>query len=415
MTQTTSRSPSSPAITIGAVLVCGFVAVSLNTRVAFGQVGPLAPLGEFSSTAVTILGVLPPALMGICAPLTPLARRRWGDDRTLVIASVILLLGCILRPFGLGGLFVGTAIAAGATSLINVVIPVVVRTRFPASATGVMMGVYAVCMGMGSAIVAALMVPVARATGSWEPAIAVAIVPALLALLAIAPQWRHHTPVVTGAPVRHQPHRSAVGWSLLCFFGIQTLLFYTALAWLSTILVAGGTSASTAGIAQSLYIIGIGVGGFIAPTLAGRRSEHRVHILGTIGVCAVGLVGIMFTHNTAAVIASFILGAGFGAGQSLPGVLYAHRGKTPDRIAALSTFAQTGGYLIAATGPLLATGLHAATGSWNASVIAMLVLLVINAVFAQRAGHDGANNDQGPADQRATEVRPVASSSTNAS
>ncbi|QTI67958.1 MFS transporter [Gordonia polyisoprenivorans] len=399
-TRTTASMTSRAAGPAGAgvALVIGFVAVSLNSRVAFGQIGPLAPVSSFGSSTVTVLGVLPPALMGVCAPATRWARRHLGDDRTLVLASAVLLVGCLVRPFGLVGLLLGTAIVAAATALINVVIPVVVRTRFPASATGIMMGVYAVCMGVGSAVVAVMMVPIAHATGSWPPAIAVAIVPAALAAVAIGPQWRSSRPVVATAHARTDPpYRSALGWSLLCFFGIQTLLFYAVLAWLSTILVAGGTAVGTAGAAQSCFIVGVGIGGFVAPALAGRRGEHRPHILAVIAVCALGLTSVLLAHGAATIVAATVLGAGLGGGQSLPGVLYAHRGKTPDRIAALSTFAQTGGYLLAATGPVLLACLHALSGSWRVPVIVLMGLLAANAILAVRAGHDGRTAARGPA------------------
>ncbi|POX36930.1 hypothetical protein C3486_31000, partial [Streptomyces sp. Ru73] len=58
----------------GVLLVVGFVLLSLNTRVAFGQVGPLAPVAGFSSGTVTLLGLLPPLCMGLFAPLGAFAR-----------------------------------------------------------------------------------------------------------------------------------------------------------------------------------------------------------------------------------------------------------------------------------------------------------------------------------------------------
>lgn len=376
----------------GILLVCGFVAVSLNTRVSFGQVGPLAPVAHFGSTAVTVLGVLPPLLMGLCAPLAPMVRRRLGDERGLLMASLILLGGSLIRPLGMTGLMVGTAVVAGATALVNVLVPVLVHTRFPAARTGVMMGVYAVCMGTGSAVIAALMVPVTHATGSWHAAIAVAIVPAAVAAIAIAPQGRVRPPATAHGPQAthsHRVHRTPVAWSLLCFFGIQTLLFYAVLSWLPSIMVADGTSAGLAGVAQSVFIVGVGVGGFIAPALAGRRADHRPHILATIAVCAVGVLGVLLVHGPTSIACALVLGAGLGGGQSLPGVLYAHRGKSPERIAALSTFAQTGGYLLACLGPVGMAALHSATGSWTLPLIALLALLAVNALCGVRSGHDG--------------------------
>ena len=388
----------------GALFLFGFVAVSLNSRIAFGQVGPLAPVSGFSSTSVTLLGLLPPLLMGLFAPVTPLLRARLGDDRAMAVAAIICLLGALVRPAGMAGLMVGTAIVAAATAVINVLIPVVVRTHFPSSATGLMMGVYAVCMGCGSAVVAALMVPIAHATGSWQTAIAVAIVPAIAATVGLLPGLRSpaaHTPSTSSTPTpppsparRERVHRSPVAWSLLSFFAIPTLLFYAVLAWLPSVVVSHGATPSLAGIIQSLFIVGVGIGGFIAPVLAGRRRDHRRHILAVIGICALGLVGLLLGHGGATAVWAFILGAGLGGGQSLPGVLFAHRGQRPARIAALSTFSQTGGYLIAALGPIGMSAIHSATGSWTWPLVTLVALLAVNAVLSLRAGHDGATTAQ---------------------
>ncbi|GAC66551.1 MFS transporter [Gordonia soli] len=391
---TTALRSRAPLASGGIALVIGFVAVSLNSRVAFGQIGPLAPVAGFDSWIVTSMGMIPPLLMGLCAPFTPALRRRFGDGPSLVAASVVILLGCVVRVVGIGGLLFGTAVVAAATSVINVLIPVVVRTRFPASRTGVMMGVYALSMGAGSAVTAALMVPVTRATGSWTAAVAVAIVPAAIAAATIAPQFR-----APGAPKvadhsRFRPHRTAVGWSLLCFFGIQTLVFYAILAWLPSIVVDHGGTVGAAGTGQAVFIVGIGIGGFLAPAVAGFATDQRGHILGVIVVCALGVVGVLAAHGAILMLMALVLGAGVGAGQSMPGMLFALRGKEPDRIAALSTFAQTGGYVLAAGGPLAMSALHTATHSWTWPLVAVLVLFAVNAVGSRRAGHDGRDGQQ---------------------
>ncbi|MYS42102.1 MFS transporter, partial [Streptomyces sp. SID5998] len=89
----------------GALLVVGFVLLSLNTRVAFGQIGPLAPVAGFSPATVSLLGLLPPLCMGAFAPLAAVVRRRLGEERGLWWASLVLVAGAVLRMAGLPGLF----------------------------------------------------------------------------------------------------------------------------------------------------------------------------------------------------------------------------------------------------------------------------------------------------------------------
>ncbi|ORL27824.1 hypothetical protein A6I89_10680 [Prescottella equi] len=375
------------------LLVAGFVLISANTRVAFGQIGPLAPVAGFDAATVTLLGLIPPLVMGLFAPLAVVARRRLGEERALFAAGAVLLVGALVRMAGMPGLIAGTVIVSLATAVVNVLVPVFVRKRFAPERTGVMMGVYAMSMGAGSAVIAALMIPVWRASGeSWPPAIGLAVIPALLALVGTVPQLRHASRPGThaGATAHDRPKvlRTWTAWSSTIFFGIQTLLFYATLAWLPSILVAAGLADGSAGNMQALFIVGVAGGGLVAPILAAASVDQRPHILAIVAVCAAGFAGLLIAPDSVPVVWALILGVGLGAGQAVAGVLYARRGRTPDHVAALSTVAQTGGYLIAATGPILASILHDATGSWTTPVTAFLVLLAVNAVASMRAGHD---------------------------
>lgn len=105
----------------------------------------------------------------------------------------------VLRMLGMPGLYAGTIVVSLATAVVNVLVPVFVRARFSHRHVGTMMGVYALSMGVGSAIVAALVAPVAQASGgSWRLAVGIAVVPAVLAAVGIAPQARVHRPQPAG-------------------------------------------------------------------------------------------------------------------------------------------------------------------------------------------------------------------------
>ena len=124
-----SPSPA-PAAGASGALVVGFVLVSLNSRVAFGQIGPLAPVVGWGPGTVALLGLLPPLVMGACAPLARGARVRLGEERGLLAASVVVLVGALLRPLGIGGLVAGTIVLSAGIAVVNVLVPVLVRARF---------------------------------------------------------------------------------------------------------------------------------------------------------------------------------------------------------------------------------------------------------------------------------------------
>ncbi|MGY2063714.1 MerR family transcriptional regulator, partial [Nocardia gipuzkoensis] len=59
------------------------------------------------------------------------------------------------------------------------------------------------------------------------------------------------------------------------------------------------------------------------------------------------------------------LRTGIGAGRTIPGMLYVLRTGDHSTATALSTMSQAIGYLIGASGPLLATVLSSVSGSWT--------------------------------------------------
>ncbi|WP_371624120.1 MFS transporter [Streptomyces sp. NBC_01116] len=277
-----------------------------------------------------------------------------------------------------------------ATAVVNVLIPVFVRSRFAPRRAGVMTGVYALSMGAGSALVAASMVLVWESSGhSWRTAVALAIVPAALAAAGIAPQLRYAGGEVGPEPVRFRVlggRDKGLAWSLIGYFGLQTLLFYTTFAWLPVILVEAGVSEATAGAMQSLSILGVAAGGFLAPVLAAARTDQRPHLLAVLLLCGLGYAGLLAAPATLPAVRVLVLGAGLGGGQAVVGVLYVKRGRDQDHVAALSTVAQTGGYLIAATGPVAASVLRTVTGTWAAPLLVFLGVLLLSGAASLRAG-----------------------------
>ncbi|MFP5020323.1 MFS transporter [Pseudonocardia phyllosphaerae] len=375
----------------GALVVAAFVLLSLNLRIVFGGVGPLIPNLQLSHTATTALTTLPPLCMGLFAPVAASLRGRLGDERSLFAAMAVLVIGILIRSSGTTGLFVGTVVASIGVAVMNVITPVLVKKRFPPERIGVMMGVYAMMMGGGAAVIAALTVPIFRASGgSASTALGVAVVPAVVALAALTTQLRHGPDRSRGGSVSWTGLlANRIAWSTTCFFGLQSLMLYTVFAWLPTIYVSNGADPATAGVYLSLCVIAVSLGGFFGPSLAGRRADQRPYVLLTAALCFVGIAGVLWAPLSSAPVWSVVLGIGLGAGQGIPGVLYVARARDRQTAAALSGMAQTIGYVIAATGPILTAALFAASGTWTMPLVLLLVLLVLNAVVSLPAGRPG--------------------------
>ncbi len=380
------------------IVMIALILVCLNLRIVFGGVGPLIPYMHLTPMVASILTALPPLCMGLFAPTGAMAARRFGEERALFLSVVILTIGILIRSSSIPGLLAGTVIASIGVAALNVLTPVFIRRHFAPDRIGALMGVYTMMMGAGGGIMAALSVPVYNAAGgSWPIALGVAALPSALAIVALAPLLGNSArPRAAGDPERSWnwllTHPTA--WSIVAFFGIQCLVFYTVLAWLPAIYVSKGVSPAVAGFFLALCIFAVAAGGFFGPFLAARRKDQRLHITACIALCIVGICGVLLAPAKTGWVWSIVLGFGMGAGQGIPGVLYARRTADHAQMAQLSGMVQTFGYLIAAAGPLVTAGLHGWSGGWTWPLGFVLILLVLNGVLSLRGGRDHVIGDK---------------------
>jgi CP family cyanate transporter-like MFS transporter len=382
-----SQASGNSAVTIAFVLVC------LNLRIVYGGVGPLLPYMKLDPIVVSALTALPPLCMGLFAPFGAVFARRLGEERALFLSIALLTAGVLIRSSGAGtGLLAGTVIASIGIAALNVLTPVFIRQNFSAGRIGVMMGVYAMMMGVGGGLMAALAVPFYHAAGgSWPIALGSAAIPAVIALATLVPLLGAASkPVHVGGPGQpwHRLMRHPTAWSIVAFFGIHCLVFYVALSWLPAIYVDKGATPTAAGIYLALSMVGISVGGFMGPTLAARQRDHRLHILASIALSIIGVLGVLLAPPITGPLWSIILGSGMGAGLAIPGVLYAKRTADRHHMAQLSGMVQAFGYPMAATGPVIAAALHGWSGGWTWPLRFVLALLVLNGFIGLRGGRD---------------------------
>src|SRR5262249_1660197 len=139
------------------------------------------------------------------APLS----RRFGEERVLGIAVVLLAAGLLLRGVSAPVLlFPGTVIAGAAIALLNVLLPRLVKRRVPERA-GLVSGLSWLMLWAGAIVASAVAVPVFNAAGggatsgsaSVRIALALWAAPAVLAAVLWLPQLRYRAvPDGTAAP-----------------------------------------------------------------------------------------------------------------------------------------------------------------------------------------------------------------------
>jgi len=186
------------------MLWLGFILISLNMRLIFATVGPVLKDLQLGAMSTLLVTTLPLFLLGVFSIAGVKLRHAFGEERALFAALLLLTVGCGVRGLGEVALIIGTILGG-----VNVIMPVLAKKRFGAQRMGMVMGVYALMLGVGAALGASASFPLFQHMGADTTAAFHALglwaIPAALALLFWLPQLAHKPLAVT---VNH--HAAAV-------------------------------------------------------------------------------------------------------------------------------------------------------------------------------------------------------------
>ncbi|MFC8850039.1 MULTISPECIES: MFS transporter [unclassified Micromonospora] len=390
-TPTVGRRRAERPVTGGLLVLVGMLLVALNLRAAVTSLGAL--LGEvrtglgLSGAMAGLVTTLPTIAFAGLGALTPWLVRRYAPARVLVVAMTALAVGQVLRVVTDSALiFVATsALALAGIAVANILLPMLVKQHFP-HRTGLVTGAYTMALTTGTTVAAASAVPVAHAFGSWRAGLgvwaglaALAVLPWVpLALRARAARRAATGAAVVAAPARVRPARTRLGWAMAVYFGAQSLSGYAIMGWLAQLFRDAGFRPETAGLLLAgVTALGVPVA-LLMPTLAGRLRTLRPLVFGLTAFSAASYLGLALAPHDGALLWVALLALGQGA---FPLILttIGLRARTAEGTVALSAFAQSTGYVIAALGPLLVGVLYEATGGWTAPIGFLLAALAVQA------------------------------------
>ena len=376
------------------LLIAGILLIATTLRVTFTGAAPLldAIRSEYGlTTAQTgLLTTLPLLAFGLVSPLAAGVARRFGIERSLLLAMILICLGVGLRslPF-VSLLFIGTAIIGCGIALGNVLLPGLIKRDF-SQHVAKMTGAYSLTMGGAAALGSAMVVPLALAGLGWRGALLMLMAFPLLALFIWLPQARGQvTAPLTGSGAIHNRGiwRSALAWQVTLFLGINSLVYYVIIGWLPAILQSIGYSEAQAGSLHGLLQLATAAPGLAIPLILHRLKDQRGIAVLVALMCAVSALGLWFLPAQA-VLWTLIFGFGSGATMILGLTFIGLRASSAHQAAALSGMAQAVGYLRAACGPPVMGKIHDANGDWHIPLIAVALISVAMAVFGALAGRD---------------------------
>lgn len=376
------------------LLIAGILMIATTLRVTFTGAAPLldAIRAEYGlTTAQTgMLTTLPLLAFALISPLAAGAARRFGMERSLFAAMVLICLGIALRslPSALL-LFTGTAVIGCGIALGNVLLPGIIKRDF-ARHVAKLTGAYSLTMGAAAALGSSVVVPLAQYGAGWHGALLMLMIFPLLALLLWLPRLRHGAPAAlsnTGALHSRRIWRSWLAWQVTLFLGINSLIYYIVIGWLPSILIAHGFSEAQAGSVHGILQLATAVPGLLVPLVLHRLKDQRGIAVVVALLCSVGSLGLWLMPEHAT-LWTLVFGFGSGATMILGLTFIGLRASTAHQAAALSGMAQSVGYLLAACGPPLMGKIHDASGDWHLPLLACAVLSVVMAVCGAFAGRD---------------------------
>ena len=348
------------------------VGVALNLRPAIAAVPPLldtiqSDLG-LSATGAGLLTALPVVCMGLFAPAGAALARRVGREAAVSCALALVGVGTLVRGAGASAvpLYAGTVVAGVGIAIGGVLLPGVVKAWFP-DRPGTVTGLYTAGLVAGATVASAATVPLMDALGiGWPTAIAAWGLLALAALAAWAPVTGRLRAPAGPAPGRLRlPWGSGVAWRATLYMGSQSLLY-----------LAAGWSAGRAGLLLGLFSFTQIFSALAVPALADRGGDHRPWLAVCVGTVTAMLAALGLVPEAAPWLWATLLGLGVGGMFALALTLLVKLAPTPAAAASLSGMALLVGYLLAATGPVLAGALYDAAGSYR---VPFLVLAGIGA------------------------------------
>ncbi|MFI9330517.1 CynX/NimT family MFS transporter [Kitasatospora sp. NPDC052868] len=403
---TTPTLPVRARLAHPALLLTGILLVALNMRACLAAISPM--VGEIqrtfglSATASGLITTVPVLFQGVGAPLTPRLTRRFGTERVVLGAVLVLGAGVLLRVLpSVAALYAGCVVIGVAIAVLNVSMPGLVKREFPGRAAA-MTGVYSTTMLVGATLAAGTSVPLEHALGGgWQASLGAWSLLALIAAVAWLPQvlrarrQRAAVPVATTTAAARPADapapgiwRSPLAWQISLFMGVSSLLVYILVAWMPTILADHGMDRGEAGLVFAFSNLVQVAGAFLVPLMAGRMTNQRALAVVMAALSGLGIAILLISPVPGAWVAATILGIAQGGSLGLGLAFIVLRTDSAAGAARLGGMSQAVGYLVAAAGPVGAGALRQLTGGWDTVLVLMLVLTAVVAAAGWGAGRN---------------------------
>ena len=374
--------------------ILGILFISFNLRAPITAVGSIVEMIQaeysLSNTAAGFITTLPLLAFAVVSPFVAGIFEKIGHAKTMLIGLVLILAGELIRSYaGVVGLFAGTAIIGTGIAIGNVIIPAIIKLYF-SHRLGTVTSIYTSGMCIYAAVGAGISVPLAKGLElGWKNSLASWFILTVITLIIWLPQFKVKNEAQTSAKVKSHNSiwKSGLAWWVTLFMGTQSLLFYSLVAWLPTIVISKSMSSGFAGSMALLFQLMAIPATLVIPSLCDRFKDQRLIVAVTCCIYALGM--LLFLVGSSALlitVAVILMSIGMGGSISLSIAFISLRSPNSARASELSGMSQSAGYLLAALGPIVTGLIYDIHYSWTIPIVLFIALIIFLAVCGLSAG-----------------------------
>lgn len=377
-----------------AFLILGILFIATNLRSPVTGIGvvldQIIESLQLNASQAGLLTTLPLIAFAIASPLATILARRHGLETSLFIALLLIGLGLCSRVIDSTLiLYVGTAVIGIGIAIGNVLLPSLVKRDFPHKAA-VMTSSYVLAMGIFSGSYSALLIPLADYKDmGWQLALACYGLITLISILIWLPQLKLQDKRSKDIqqPKQGKIWNHALAWYITLLLGLNSFFTYVMITWLPSILVEGGLDPEEAGVLHGMFQLASASPGIVLiPLLATLKDQRFLTLILALIACFCSL-GLLYLPSYS-FIWSTSLGFSSGAVYILGISFISLRTHDSNQAVSLSGMSQCIGYLLAATGPMIAGLMYSSFENWSSVLWLCAIASLFCAVFGYLSGRN---------------------------
>lgn len=381
------------------LIILGIIFIAFNLRAPITAVGSVVEMikSEYHLTSgmTGFITTLPLLAFALISPFVAKISQKLGYGKTMFLGLVFILVGEFTRSYtNVLGLFLGTTFLGIGIAIGNVLIPSIIKLKFKGK-VGMMTSVYTSCMCIFAAVGAGISVPLAKGLDlGWKHSLSSWFVLTIITLFIWLPQLKssmvNNIKSTDNIEIKSKSiWKSATAWWVTLFMGIQSLLFYSLVAWLPTIIIFKGMTDAFAGTMALTFQLTAIPATLIIPVLCDRYKHQRGLVVATCMLYLSGMGLFLFGQSHILItIAVLLMSLGMGGSISLAIAFISLRSPNASKASELSGMSQSAGYLLAAIGPIMMGIIYDFLQDWSIPIMIFIGMIILLTYCGWHAGSD---------------------------